>query len=81
MSSQFSLIQTCEFTIKLNSNSGNDIAVDVFDIRGRKIFNNSYSRNNSDFSQSIKLNSVEAGMYLVTVSDGAKKITKKIIVE
>lgn len=70
-----------EFTIKLNSNSGNDIAVDVFDIRGRKIFNNSYSRNNSDFSQSIKLNSVEAGMYLVTVSDGAKKITKKIIVE
>jgi len=70
-----------EFTIKLNSNSGNDIAVDVFDIRGRKIFNNSYSRNNSDFSQTIKLNSVEAGMYLVTVSDGAKKITKKIIVE
>lgn len=69
-----------EFTVKLNSNSGNDINIDVFDIRGRRIFNNSYA-NNADFSEVVRLNNVQSGIYLVTVSDGDKKTTKKIIVE
>ena len=69
-----------EFTIKLNSNSGNDINVDVFDIRGRKIFNNTFT-NTGDFTETVSLNSVQAGMYLVTVNDGNKEVTKRIIVE
>lgn len=69
-----------EFTIKLNSNSGNDIEVDVFDIRGRKIFKNSYT-NTGDFNETVNLNNVQAGMYLVTVNDGNNKITKRIIVD
>ncbi|WP_052184235.1 reprolysin-like metallopeptidase [Psychroserpens sp. Hel_I_66] len=69
-----------EFTIKLNSSSNQDITVDVFDIRGRKIFDNTYV-NNSDFNQSISLNNVQSGMYLVKVSDGKKQTTKKIVIE
>lgn len=69
-----------EFTIKLNSNSGNDIIVEVFDIRGRKIFNNAYT-NNGDFKETVSLNSVHSGMYLVTVNDGVNEITKRIIVD
>ena len=69
-----------EFTVKLNSNSGNDIAIDVHDIRGRRIFTNSYT-NGADFNQAVKLNNVQSGLYLVTVKDGNRKITKKIIVE
>ena len=69
-----------EFTIKLNSNSGNDIKVDVLDIRGRRIFNNVYT-NTGDFNQTVKLDSVQSGMYLVTVNDGNSEITKRIIVE
>ncbi|WP_040252425.1 zinc-dependent metalloprotease [Psychroserpens mesophilus] len=69
-----------EFTIKLNSNSGNDIKVDIFDIRGRRIFNNSFT-NTGEFTETVSLNSVQAGMYLVTVNDGNKEVTKRIIVE
>ena len=69
-----------EFTIKLNSNSGNDINIDVFDMRGRRIFNNSFT-NGSDFNQTINLNNAKSGMYLVTISDGTSKTIKKIIVE
>ncbi|SDR69064.1 Por secretion system C-terminal sorting domain-containing protein [Formosa sp. Hel1_31_208] len=69
-----------EFTIKLNSSSNEDIIVDVYDIRGRRIFNNTYV-NNADFNEVVRLNNVQSGMYLVTVSDGDKKTTKKIIVE
>lgn len=69
-----------EFTIKLNSNSGNDIKVDILDIRGRRIFNNVYS-NTGDFNETISLDSVQSGMYLVSVNDGNKKVTRRIIVE
>ena len=69
-----------EFTIKLNSNSGSAIEVDVFDIRGRKIFKNSFT-NTGDFNETISLNNVQAGMYLVTVNDGNNEVTKRIIVE
>ena len=71
---------TGEFSVKLNSNSGNAINIDVFDIRGRRIFNNSYT-NSANFNQTINLNDAKSGMYLVTISDGANKITKKIIVK
>ncbi|WP_431132649.1 T9SS type A sorting domain-containing protein [Psychroserpens mesophilus] len=69
-----------EFTIKLNSNSGSDIKVDVLDIRGRRIFNNVYT-NTGDFNETVNLSNVQSGMYLVTVNDGNNKVTKRIIVE
>ncbi|MGB3590041.1 MAG: T9SS type A sorting domain-containing protein [Nonlabens sp.] len=69
-----------EFTITLNSQSGNAINVDVFDIRGRQIFKNVYD-NTANFNEVVRLNNVQAGMYLVTVSDGDQRTTKKIIVE
>ncbi|WP_299223005.1 T9SS type A sorting domain-containing protein [uncultured Psychroserpens sp.] len=68
------------FTIKLNSNSGNDISVDVFDIRGRRIFENRYA-NTGDFTETVQLNNVQSGMYLVTVNDGNREVTKRIIVD
>ena len=69
-----------EFTIKLNSYSGQGINVSVHDIRGRRIYSNLYDGSN-EFHQTISLNSVQAGMYLVTVNDGDRKITKRIIVQ
>jgi len=69
-----------EFTVKLNSNSGNDINIDVHDIRGRQVFTNAYS-NGTDFNQTVRLNNVQSGLYLVTVRDGDRQITKKIVVE
>ncbi|TXD81923.1 T9SS type A sorting domain-containing protein [Subsaximicrobium wynnwilliamsii] len=69
-----------EFTIKLNSTSNQDIQVDVFDLRGRKVFNERFG-NNSNFNQTLSLGNVQTGMYLVTISDGNRKTTKKIIIE
>lgn len=68
------------FTIKLNSFLNDDITVDVHDLKGRKIFNNSYS-NTTEFNEVVRLSNVQSGMYLVTVSDGINKATKKIIIE
>ncbi len=68
------------FTIKFNSLSANNIDVNVYDIRGRRILENTYS-NSGNFNETINLGNVQSGMYLVTVNDGVNKTTKKIIVE
>jgi subtilisin-like proprotein convertase family protein len=69
-----------EFTVNLNSSSDKDISIDVFDIRGRRVFSNSYM-NTADFSEVVKLNNAQSGLYLVTVKNGNQQITKKIVVE
>jgi len=68
------------FTIQLKSNSGKDIEVNVNDIRGRKVYANVFG-GITNFSQEIKLNSLQSGVYLVTVTDGDYKAVRKIIVE
>ncbi|MEZ4793122.1 MAG: zinc-dependent metalloprotease [Gelidibacter sp.] len=69
-----------QFTVSLNSSSSENVMITVYDIRGRKIYDNTFE-NSSNFNQSINLNSVQSGMYLVKVSDGEKQATKRIIVE
>ncbi|MFD2822579.1 reprolysin-like metallopeptidase [Lacinutrix iliipiscaria] len=67
------------FNIKLNSTSNQDINVEVFDIRGRSILNQSFS-NTGRFNESINLNNVQSGMYLLNINDGDKKATRKVII-
>jgi len=69
-----------QFTVSLNSSSSEHVMITVYDIRGRKIYDNRFEYS-SNFNQSIDLNSVQSGIYLVKVSDGEKKATRKIIVE
>jgi hypothetical protein len=68
------------FNIQFTSNSGNEIKVNVHDVRGREIFAKSYN-NNGLFNESLELNNVQSGVYLVTVQDGARKEVKKIVVQ
>jgi Metallo-peptidase family M12B Reprolysin-like/Secretion system C-terminal sorting domain len=68
------------FNIKFDSNSSNTINVTVFDIRGREVYTNSYS-NTGMIDQNIKLNTIEAGVYLVKVVDGDRKVVKRIVIE
>ena len=69
-----------EFTVKLNSNSGNNINMSVYDIRGRLVFNNFYN-NTSNFNEVINLGSVQSSLYILKITDGNKSGTKKIIIK
>ena len=69
-----------EFNIGFNPKSGKDIKVAVYDIRGRAIFANVYN-SVSRFEEVIRLNNAQSGVYLLTISDGPQKVTKKIIVD
>lgn len=69
-----------QFNISLNSSSNDNVNVTVYDIRGRKVYENAFE-NSSNFNQVVNLNNIQSGMYLVKVSEGEKQATKKIIVE
>ena len=68
------------FTIQFNSNSGNEIKINVHDIRGREIYSKSYT-NDGLFNENLQLSNAQAGIYLVTVQDGSRKEVKKIVIE
>lgn len=69
------------FTIKLDSAVvSEEIKVNVYDMRGRIIFENKYS-NQATFNQNIQLNNAQSGVYLVAISDGSQKIVKRIVIE
>ncbi|WP_111683254.1 zinc-dependent metalloprotease [Winogradskyella tangerina] len=69
-----------EFNIGFSPKSGEDIVIEVYDIRGRAILRNTYN-SVSRFEEAIKLNEAQSGVYLLSISDGPQKVTKKIIVE
>ena len=68
------------FTVQFDSSSTNTIDIRIHDLRGRCVFEKQYS-NDGLFNEDIKLNSVQSGIYLVTIKEGENKAVKKIIVE
>ncbi len=70
------------FTIQFTGNSSNNNGVKVFvhDMSGRVILERNYE-NIPMFSNKIELNNPQSGVYLLTVTDGDIKETKKIVVE
>lgn len=82
-SMEFSIIpnpNNGEFNIQFNSASSNKVSVEVFDLRGRLIFNKSYY-NSGSFSEKLNLSHVQSGMYLLSVKDGERRSTKRIVIE
>ena len=58
----------------------NEVNINVYDLRGRQIFNKTFS-SNGIFNELLNLSSVDSGVYLVTIQDGSRNITKKILIE
>lgn len=68
------------FNIKFSSNNRGEISINVHDIRGRRVFDRMY-QNTGVFNESLQLNNVHSGVYLVTVQDGDRKEVKKIVIQ
>jgi subtilisin-like proprotein convertase family protein len=71
---------TGTFNVVLKSSNSEDVKISVFDIRGRRIFDNIYDGSPS-FNQPVSLENAQSGVYLVTVENGTSKVTKRIIID
>ena len=68
------------FTIKLNTALLSKVKVELIDLRGRILYRNIYNKG-ADFKETLSLKNVQSGMYILNVSDGLRRSTKKIIIE
>lgn len=68
------------FTVEFTSASQSPVVLDVYDMRGRQVYNRSYA-NTGFVSNNINLGNMQQGVYLVTVQDGSRKETRKIVIE
>ncbi|AWM13442.1 hypothetical protein DI487_05925 [Flavobacterium sediminis] len=67
------------FNLQLTAVS-DEVSVNVYDMRGRLILNKEFQANGL-VNEAIQLNNAQSGIYLVTIQDGGRKVTKKIVVE
>lgn len=68
------------FNLKFTSDSTSTIKVLVHDLSGRKIFEKEYGIQ-QNFNENIQLKNAQPGLYLLTIIDGDRKESKKIVIE
>ena len=69
------------FNVKFQTNDTTDLELRVFDLRGRKIYSNSFEARRH-FNETINLETAKAGVYLMTVSGGeSQQKTKRILIK
>jgi subtilisin-like proprotein convertase family protein len=68
------------FTVKFDSETSNDVKIMIYDIRGREVFSKSYN-NSGLFNETVNLNNIQSGVYLVNIENGLQKEVEKIVIE
>jgi subtilisin-like proprotein convertase family protein len=68
------------FSLEFDSSSGEDINITLHDMAGRLVYNKIYDAT-TKFNETISLNNVSSGMYLINITDNGRTITKKLIIE
>lgn len=68
------------FNVQFESESGNDIKINIHDISGRVIFEKTY-QNSGFFNQNLQLSNAQSGVYLISVLDGKNRTTKRIVIK
>ena len=68
------------FNVKFDSSSANPVNMEVHDMRGRSVFAKEYA-NTGSFDQTVSLNNIQSGVYILTVSTGDRKEVKRIVIE
>lgn len=67
------------FNIQFSNSTAEFVRVQVYDMAGRTIFEKKFNVQ-GDFNENIELNTVQAGVYLVSIFDGERTHVKRIII-
>ncbi|SHJ08581.1 M4 family metallopeptidase [Flavobacterium terrae] len=68
-----------KFNVVLSSSD--EVKVEVFDIRGRSVYNKSYQSDGAVFNKEIDLNTISSGVYILNIESAGKKEARRIIIE
>lgn len=57
------------------------VTVDLFDLRGRKVYQNQFAAEGVLFTKELDFSSIQSGVYLITLQTEGKQVTRRIILE
>lgn len=69
-----------KFNLKGSFITNNRLEVSIYDVRGRRVYENKFNSKPS-FNEQIHIENVASGLYVFILSDGVTTATKKIIIE
>jgi hypothetical protein len=69
-----------EFNVIFTSDQVAEKTIMVYDLIGRKIYEKQFP-STTIFYETIQLVNVQTGIYIVTVKDGSRQLTKKLVIE
>lgn len=67
--------------VKFPALDASNVKIDLFDLRGRRIFSEDFGVDQNVFEKSISLAGISNGVYLMKVSNGNYSTTKRIVVQ
>jgi len=59
--------------------TSNKVSVAVYDVRGRQVAGEVYNNQGGTFKETFNYSSLNSGMYFITVTNGDKKVTSKLL--
>tara|TARA_Y100000815_G_scaffold92715_1_gene81774 strand:+ start:4555 stop:7215 length:2661 start_codon:yes stop_codon:yes gene_type:complete len=68
------------FSVSFTPNGENDITIAIYDMRGREVYQKQYE-NRGVFTATVNEQDLQSGVYLVSVSDGAARAVRKIVIQ
>ena len=68
------------FNVKFNDATSEKVDINVFDMSGRTIFTKNYTVQ-GNFNENIQLNTIQAGVYLLSIIDGTRTQVQRIIIK
>ncbi|MBN97354.1 MAG: hypothetical protein CMC56_05545, partial [Flavobacteriaceae bacterium] len=67
------------FNVEINSLNSSDVEISIYDLLGRAVFERNFD-NSFNFNEAIDLSNAKSGVYMMTVTVGNQKVTKRIVI-
>lgn len=68
------------FNVKFENTATDKVQLDVYDMSGRNIYKRNFNSQGS-FNENIQLNSIQSGVYLLSIFDGERSQVQRVIVK
>ena len=68
------------FKVRFRVAEENELNIKVFNLEGKEVFNRYFERFGGLYSESIDLSGQKEGIYLLEISQGKERVTKKIVI-
>ncbi|WP_245744820.1 zinc-dependent metalloprotease [Flavobacterium frigoris] len=70
------------FNLQFSSTSKSGIKVMIHSLLGKKLYEKTFEfRDRYDYNENIQVENIQPGLYFLTIIDGSKKETKKIVIQ